>query len=67
MTDNMTDKMPDKMTDLQEWKKAMKESNAIGWIAFFVLIVAIGVGTVYFGTTSPNPTAKPATTAQVAK
>ena len=38
------------MTEAPEWKKALKESNAIGWIAFIVLVFAIGFGTVYFGT-----------------
>lgn len=45
------------MTDLTmvaklEWKKALRESNAIGWIAFMVLVVGIGVGAVFFGTDS---------------
>ena len=29
-------------------KKAMREPNAIGWIAFLILMAGIGVGTVLF-------------------
>ena len=36
------------MTEKSEWKKALRESNAIGWIAFLVLVFAIGVGTIMF-------------------
>jgi hypothetical protein len=34
------------------WRKALKEPNAIGWIGFFLLVIAIGFGTLYFGGTS---------------
>ena len=44
------------MPDLPFWKMALREPNAIGWIAFFFLVVAIGFGSVYFG--GPDP-AKP--------
>jgi hypothetical protein len=37
------------MTETPEWKKALREPNAIGWIGFFLLVVAIGVGTIFFG------------------
>ena len=37
------------MADLPEWKKALQEPNAIGWIGLFILVVAIGIGTLYFG------------------
>ena len=41
------------MTEKPEWKKALRESNAIGWIGFLVLVIAIGVGTIYFGSAAP--------------
>ena len=41
------------MSDLPEWKKLMQEPNAIGWIGFFLLVVAIGAGTLYFHEVSP--------------
>jgi hypothetical protein len=37
------------MSDKPEWKKALRESNALGWIAFLLLVIAIGVGTIMFG------------------
>ncbi len=37
------------MAKERNWKTALKESNAIGWIAFFVLVIGIGVGTIMFG------------------
>ena len=37
------------MSELPAWKKALREPNAIGWIAFFFLVLAIGFGSVYFG------------------
>jgi len=37
------------MADTPEWKKSLRESNALGWIAFLVLVIAIGVGTIMFG------------------
>ena len=30
------------------WKKAMREPNAIGWIAFLILMAGIGVGAILF-------------------
>ncbi len=35
--------------DTSELKKTLRESNALGWIAFLVLVIAIGVGTILFG------------------
>jgi len=43
---NMSDP---KRTNKPEWKKTMKESNVIGWIAFLILVLGIGVGTMMFG------------------
>jgi hypothetical protein len=37
------------MPETSDWKKTMRESNALGWLAFFGLVVAIGVGTIIFG------------------
>jgi cytochrome c biogenesis factor len=37
------------MSDKPEWKKALRESNALGWIAFLLVVIAIGVGTIMFG------------------
>ncbi len=36
------------MSDAPEWKKLMREPNALGWLAFLVLMVAIGVGAIFF-------------------
>jgi hypothetical protein len=37
------------MADLPEWKKALQEPNAIGWIGLIILVIAIGAGALYFG------------------
>jgi|AP12_2_1047962.scaffolds.fasta_scaffold162093_2 hypothetical protein len=37
------------MSDTPEWKKVLREPNAIGWIGFFTLVIAIGFATLYFG------------------
>jgi hypothetical protein len=37
------------MSDMPAWKKALQEPNAIGWIGLFILVIAIGAGTLYFG------------------
>jgi hypothetical protein len=42
------------MSELPAWKKALQEPNAIGWIAFFFLVLAIGFGAVYFGGSQPT-------------
>ena len=49
------------MSDLPEWKKLLQEPNAIGWIGFFLLVVAIGAGTLYFHKVSPAPQSHPVT------
>jgi hypothetical protein len=41
------------MSELPAWKKALQEPNAIAWIAFFFLVLAIGFGSVYFGGSEP--------------
>ena len=52
------------MSDLPEWKKLLQEPNAIGWIGFFLLVVAIGAGTLYFHKVSTVPKSHPVTAAQ---
>ncbi|HZD90194.1 MAG TPA: hypothetical protein VE224_08855 [Pseudolabrys sp.] len=37
------------MADVPVWKRALQEPNAIGWIGFFLLVVAIGVATLCLG------------------
>ena len=37
------------MSGKLDWKKALREPNAFVWIAFLLLIVGIGVGTMVFG------------------
>ncbi len=41
------------MADTPAWKKALQEPNAIGWIGLFILVIAIGIGTLYFGGSGP--------------
>lgn len=36
------------MSGLDRWKKALSEPNAIGWIAFLILVAGIGVGAMIF-------------------
>jgi hypothetical protein len=44
------------MPDLSAWKKALREPNAIAWIAFFFLVLAIGIGSIYFDGPTPAAT-----------
>jgi len=37
------------MSDKPEWKNILNEANALGWIAFLVVVIAIGVATILFG------------------
>lgn len=37
------------MSHLPEWKKALQEPNAIGWIGLFILVIIIGFGALYLG------------------
>ena len=39
------------MADLSSWKRLLEEPNAVGWLVFLVLIIAIGAGALYFGPT----------------
>jgi hypothetical protein len=47
------------MANVPEWKKALQEPNAIGWIGFFILVILIGIGTLYFGGRSHEPDQPP--------
>jgi hypothetical protein len=49
------------MSDTPAWKKALQEPNAIGWIGFFILVIAIGIGTLYFGGNGPAEAPAPVT------
>ena len=37
------------MSDTPEWKRVLREPNAIGWIGFFILVIVIGFAALYFG------------------
>jgi hypothetical protein len=64
----MSGKMRGRMSDKPGWKDAMKEPNAIGWIAFLILMIGIGFGTVYFGADKTGSDApKPMAASQGAK
>jgi hypothetical protein len=42
------------MAEVPEWRKALQERNAIGWIGFMLLVLAIGFGSLFFGGSSPG-------------
>jgi hypothetical protein len=46
------------MSNTPEWKKVLREPNAIGWIGLFILVIAIGFAALYFGGSGHGP-AKP--------
>ena len=48
------------MSDKPEWKRALQEPNAIAWVMLIILVIAIGVGTLYFGVGSPEVAQAPA-------
>jgi len=41
------------MPEMPGWKRVLQEPNAIGWIALFFLVLAIGFGSIYFGGSPP--------------
>ena len=41
--------MTDPRPQSTDWKQAFRQSNALGWIAFGVLIVGILIGALVFG------------------
>ena len=36
------------MSNTPEWKQVLQEPHALGWIGFFILVVLIGFGALYF-------------------
>ena len=48
------------------WKDALREPNAIGWISLIIVVIAIGVGAVYFGNDN-SPSSSQMTTGQATK
>jgi hypothetical protein len=42
------------MAEVPEWRKALQERNAVGWIGFMLLVLAIGFGSLFFGSGSPG-------------
>jgi len=49
------------------WRTALSEPNAIGWIGFFLLVIAIGFGALYFGGGNSGTTGHPAASGQAAR
>jgi hypothetical protein len=48
------------MTESTAWKKALREPNAIGWIGFLLLVIAIAIGSLLFGSDrDPGPPQPP--------
>lgn len=51
------------MANKSAWKRLLAEPNAVGWIAFLVLVIAIGAGVLYYSpgeertATTANPSA----------
>jgi hypothetical protein len=46
------------MAETPEWKRTLRESNALGWFALIAVVAAIGIGTMIFGRApekSPSP------------
>ena len=37
------------------WKQTLKEPNAIGWISLILVVIAIGLGVIYFGNDNGPP------------
>jgi hypothetical protein len=35
------------MSELSEWKRALREPNALVWVAFFILVVVFGFAVLY--------------------
>ena len=54
------------MAESTNWRRVLRESNAIGWIAFMILVVSIGVGTILFDNGDTSRNGKTAQTAQTA-
>lgn len=37
------------MAGSPEWKAALREANAVGWLALFALVIVVAASAVYFG------------------
>jgi hypothetical protein len=37
------------MAEIPEWKTALRDFRTIGWIGFLVLVIAIGIASIFFG------------------
>jgi hypothetical protein len=46
------------MTAPSAWKNALRESNALGWIALMVLVLGVAFGTIYFDSDAKGPADK---------
>jgi hypothetical protein len=56
------------VTKISPWKRVLAEPNAGGWIAFLVLVIAIGAAALYFlPPEAAGRAAKPATIDQAAR
>jgi hypothetical protein len=42
------------MADTPEWKRTLRESNALGWIALIAVVAVIGISTMFFGKAPAN-------------
>lgn len=54
------------MTESTYWRRVLREWNAIGWLAFMILMVSIGVGTLIFDNGATSRTENNAQTAHTA-
>jgi hypothetical protein len=43
------------MAETPEWKRTLRESNALGWIALIAVVAAIGISTMIFGRAPEKP------------
>jgi hypothetical protein len=42
------------MAEIPEWKTALRDFRIIGWIGFLLLVIAIGIGSLFSGTGSDS-------------
>jgi hypothetical protein len=43
------------MAETPEWKRTLRESNALGWIALIAVVAVIGISTMIFGRAPEKP------------
>jgi hypothetical protein len=43
------------MADTPEWKRTLRESNALGWIALIAVVAMIGISTMILGKPPEKP------------